>query len=221
MNLEAKPGRFVQITIADSGVGIPPNIVNRIFEPFFTTKEYGKGTGLGLSTALGIVKSHGGFINVYSEVGRGTQFKIHLPAVDRGIVAEVDLTASPLPGHGELILVVDDEIAIREIAKGTLEAYGYRALTAADGTEAVALYAQHKDEIKVVLTDMMMPFMDGLATIRALQKLNPQVKIIASSGLSENAKAIEASSSGVKTFLTKPYTAGKLLEALDSVLNEH
>jgi PAS domain S-box-containing protein len=218
MNLEAKAGRFVQITIADSGSGIPPNIINRIFEPFFTTKEYGKGTGLGLSTALGIVKSHGGFINVYSEPGLGTEFKIHLPAVETGFAGVADLAAAPLAGRGELILVVDDEIAIREIAKGTLEAYGYRALTAADGTEAIALYAQHKGEIEVVLTDMMMPYMDGLATIRALQKLNPQVKIIASSGLAENAKAIEAGNAGVKTFLTKPYTAGKLMEALAEVL---
>ena len=213
------PGfRFVQISIADSGVGIPTNIINRIFEPFFTTKEHGKGTGLGLSTALGIVRSHGGFINVYSEPGRGTQFRMHLPAVDAGLKAVEDLTTSPLAGRGELILLVDDEIAIREIAKGTLEAYGYRALTAADGTEAVALYAQHKDEIRVVLTDMMMPYMDGLATIRALQKLNPRVRIIASSGLTENARAIEAANAGVKTFLSKPYTAGKLMEALAEVL---
>ncbi len=218
MNLEAKPGRFIQISIADSGVGIPPRIINRIFEPFFTTKEVGKGTGLGLSTVLGIVRSHGGFINVYSEPGRGTQFKIHLPAAETGFASVADLTASPLAGHGELVLVVDDEVAIREIAKGTLEAYGYRALTAADGTEAIALYAQHKDEVKVVLTDMMMPYMDGPATIRALQKLNPQVKIIASSGLTENARAIEASNAGVKTFLSKPYTAGKLLEALAQAL---
>ena len=114
-----------------------------------------------------------------------------------------------------------DEIAIREIAKATLEAYGYGALTAADGTEAVALYAQHKDEIKVVLTDMMMPYMDGPATIRALQKLNPQVKIIASSGLTENARTIEASNAGVRTFLSKPYTAGKLLEALAEMFGRH
>src|SRR5262249_26616315 len=151
---------------------------------------------------------------------RGTQFKIYLPVAGSVSPGMADSSTSLKAGNGEMILVVDDELAIREIAKGTLEAYGYRALTAADGTEAVALYAQHKNEIKVVLTDMMMPFMDGLATIRALQKLNPQVKIIASSGLSENPKAIEAGNSGVKTCLTKPYTAGKLLEALESVLSE-
>jgi two-component system cell cycle sensor histidine kinase/response regulator CckA len=214
MNLEAKSGRFVVITIADSGVGILPHIINRIFEPFFTTKELGKGTGLGLSTALGIVKSHGGFINVYSEPARGTQFKIYLPAAESPFAVGADASASLPLGRGELILVVDDEIAIREITKGTLEAYGYRALTAADGTEAVALYAQHKDEIKVVLTDLMMPYMDGPVTIRALQKLNPNVRIIASSGLAENSRAIE----GVKSFLPKPYTAERLLNTLAEVI---
>ena len=214
MNLEAKPGRFVLITIADSGMGISPNIINRIFEPFFTTKELGKGTGLGLSTALGIVKSHGGFINVYSEPGRGTQFKIYLPAAESPFAVGADASASLPLGRGELILVVDDEIAIREITKGTLEAYGYRALTAADGTEAVALYAQHKDEIKAVLTDLMMPYMDGPVTIRALHKLNPNVRIIASSGLAENSRAIE----GAKLFLPKPYTAERLLNALAEVI---
>lgn len=214
MNLEAKPGRFVLITIADSGTGISPDIINRIFEPFFTTKELGKGTGLGLSTALGIVKSHGGFINVYSEPARGTQFKIYLPAAESPFAVGADASASLPLGRGELILVVDDEIAIREITKGTLEAYGYRALTAADGTEAVALYAQHKDDIKVVLTDLMMPYMDGPVTIRALRKLNPNVRIIASSGLAENSRAIE----GVKSFLPKPYTAEKLLNTLAEVI---
>jgi two-component system cell cycle sensor histidine kinase/response regulator CckA len=214
MNLEAKPGRFVLITIADSGMGISPKIINRIFEPFFTTKELGKGTGLGLSTALGIVKSHGGFINVYSEPSRGTQFKIYLPAAESSFAVGADASASLPLGRGELILVVDDEIAIREITKGTLEAYGYRALTAADGTEAVALYAQHKDDIKVVLTDLMMPYMDGPVTIRALQKLNPNVRIIASSGLAENSRSIE----GAKLFLPKPYTAERLLKALAEVI---
>ncbi len=214
MNLESKPGPFVLITIADSGVGISAHVINRIFEPFFTTKEHGKGTGLGLSTALGIVKSHGGFINVYSEPDRGTQFKIYLPAAETPFTVQADKPMALPLGLGELILVVDDEIAIREITKGTLEAYGYRALTAADGTEAVALYAQHKDEIKVVLTDLMMPYMDGPVTIRALLKLNPKLKIIASSGLAESGRAIE----GVKMFLPKPYTAERLLKALADVI---
>ena len=221
MHLEAEPGQYVMITVADTGHGIPPETLNKIFEPFFTTKEVGKGTGLGLSTALTIVRSHNGFINVYSEPGKGTEFSFYLPAIAAGAAAAGEKDEPTLPtGHGELVLVVDDEEAIREITKGTLESFGYRVLTAADGTEAVALYAGHRDEVRVVLTDMMMPFMDGPATIRALQKLNPQVKIIAASGLAANEKAAEAASAGVKTFLPKPYTAEKLLLTLAKVLGE-
>lgn len=219
MHLEAEPGRYVMMTIMDTGIGIPSDTLHKIFEPFFTTKDVGKGTGLGLSTALTIVRSHGGFINVYSEMGKGTQFAFYLPAMEIGTAAQALQAQPALPtGHGELILIVDDEEAIREITKATLETFGYRVLTASDGTEAVALYAERRDEIKVVLTDMMMPFMDGPATIRALQKLNPQVKLIAASGLAANEKAAEAASAGVKTFLAKPYTASKLLTALAEIL---
>ncbi|HEY0375902.1 MAG TPA: PAS domain S-box protein [Pyrinomonadaceae bacterium] len=220
-HIEAKPGRYVMVSVMDTGHGIPPETLNKIFEPFFTTKETGKGTGLGLSTALSIVRSHNGFINVYSEAGKGTQFSFYLPAIAVGEAAESRQEEPTLPlGHGELVLVVDDEEAIREITRGTLESFGYKVLTAADGTEAVALYAANRDEVKIVLTDMMMPFMDGPATIRALQKLNPQVKIIAASGLAANEKAAEAASAGVKTFLPKPYTAEKLLLTLAKVLGE-
>lgn len=219
MHLEAKPGRFVLITVSDTGPGIPPEIQSRIFEPFFTTKEMTKGTGLGLSTALTIVKSHGGFINVYSELHKGTQFSLYLPALDSPRAVEAGALQTDLPlGNGELILVVDDEESIREITRGTLETFGYNVLTASDGTEAIALYADRKNEVAVVLTDMMMPFMDGPATIRALQKMNPDVKIIAASGLTAGHKAGEASLAGVQMFLNKPYTAEKLLVSLAKVL---
>ncbi|HEY0077366.1 MAG TPA: PAS domain S-box protein [Pyrinomonadaceae bacterium] len=221
MHLEAKPGRYVLITVSDTGTGMTPEVLSRIFEPFFTTKAVGKGTGLGLSTALTIVRSHGGFMGVYSEPGKGTQFTVYLPALEmRETAARVETKRAELPeGHGELILVVDDEESIRQITRGTLETFGYEVLTAGDGTEAVALYAQHRDRIRLVLTDMMMPFMDGPATIRALQKLDPQVKIIAASGLGGNEKSAEALSAGVKKFLPKPYTAEKLLTTLAEVLN--
>jgi PAS domain S-box-containing protein len=190
-HLEAQAGRYVVITVEDSGVGILASDIDKIFEPFFTTKEQGKGTGLGLSTAMAIVKSHGGFVDVYSEPGRGTKFRLSFPAIETGLLEQPVEVAPQLPrGHGELVLVVDDEEGIREVTRGTLQAFGYSVLTANDGTEAVVIFAQNKEQIKVVLTDMMMPFMDGTATIRALRKIDPQVKIIASSGLTDSTKIL-------------------------------
>ena len=218
MHIEAKPGRFVMLTVADTGAGMAPEVLNRIFEPFYTTKEVGKGTGLGLSTAMTIVRSHGGFINVYSEPRRGTHFSVYLPAAEAAAGRDERRRLDLPEGHGELVLVVDDEEAIRQITKGTLETFGYRVLVAGDGTEAVALYAQNRDDVAVVLTDMMMPFMDGPATIRALQKMNPRVRVIAASGLSANDKAAEAAAAGVQAFLPKPYTAEKLLKTLAEIL---
>ena len=219
MHIEAKPGRFVVITVADTGPGMTPDIQSRIFEPFFTTKEMSKGTGLGLSTALTIVKSHGGFINVYSEPHKGSQFTLYIPALEAPGVEEEQKMQTTLPtGNDELILVVDDEQSIREITRGTLETFGYRVLTAADGTEALAIYADRKNEIAIVLTDMVMPFMDGPATIRALQRMNPGVKIIAASGLAPGHKPGEGPLEGIQVFLNKPYTAEKLLTALAQLL---
>lgn len=219
MHIEAKPGRFVVITVSDTGPGMTMEVQSRIFEPFFTTKEMTKGTGLGLSTALTIVKSHGGFINVYSELHKGSQFSVYLPALDVPGTIDSAAAQTDLPlGNGELILVVDDEESIREITRGTLETFGYTVLTASDGTEALALYADKKNEIAVVLTDMVMPFMDGPATIRALQRMNPKVRIIAASGLGTGHRAGEGTLEGVSVFLNKPYTAEKLLKTLADVL---
>jgi two-component system, cell cycle sensor histidine kinase and response regulator CckA len=219
MHLEAAPGRFVVVTVADTGEGMTPEVAGRIFEPFFTTKEVGKGTGLGLSTALTIVRSHGGFISTYSEPRKGTRFAVYLPAIEAAAAERAERKRLDLPeGRGELVLVVDDEDAIRQITKGTLETFNYRVLVAADGTEAVAVYAQHREEVAVVLTDMMMPFMDGPATIRALRKMNPQVRVIAASGLAVGDKAAEAAAVGAHAFLAKPYTAEKLLKALADIL---
>ncbi len=218
INIDARIGSYIVITIADTGIGIPPEIQERIFEPFFTTKEVGKGTGLGLSTVLGIIKNHGGFLNLYSEPNQGTKFKIFLPALTNSETqALVKQEVEPIIGSGELILVVDDEIAIREITKSSLEAYNYRVLTACDGIEAVTLYAQHQEEISVVLLDMMMPAMDGAIAIRTLQKINPDVKIIAISGLISQQKIAEAQGMGVKAFVSKPCTAKELLRIIGTV----
>ncbi|MCS6886220.1 MAG: PAS domain S-box protein [Acidobacteriota bacterium] len=215
MHLEARPGRYVLIRVTDSGTGIPQQVLGRIFEPFFTTKEPGKGTGLGLSTALAIVKSHGGFIDVYSEAGRGTQFKVYVPAAE--LVGEpyesAPIRSIPL-GNGELILIVEDELAIREITKVTLESYGYKTICVSDGTEAIASYAKNMDQVRLVFMDMMMPNLDGQATAKILKKMNPALKIIGTSGLSGNEKTLEH----CDDFLLKPYTAEKLLEMIASHL---
>jgi two-component system, cell cycle sensor histidine kinase and response regulator CckA len=218
MHFDVTPGSFIVITVADTGIGIPAENMSRIFEPFFTTKQIGNGTGLGLSTTLGIIKSHGGFVNVYSEVGSGTQFKLYLPATIETEVQPLANEFIPLSGNGELVLVVDDEKSIQEITKASLESHNYKTLTACDGIEAIALYAQYRNSINVVLMDMMMPSMDGLTAIRALQKINPDVKIIASSGLISSCKLAQASSEGVKSFLSKPYTLKELLNTLQQVI---
>jgi PAS domain S-box-containing protein len=218
---DARAGDYVLIRVSDTGTGIPPEIMDKIFDPFFTTKGPEKGTGLGLSTVLGIVKSHEGFIQVLSQVGRGTEFKIYLPAVAGAQAVPGVPEAKPLPhGHGELVLFVDDEDGIRTITKQTLEKFGYQVLTAADGTEALALFMQHRTEIKVVLTDMIMPYMDGPATIRALQKVDPQVKIIAATGHGSSPKLTEASMLGVGACLRKPFTTEVLLGILQEVLQK-
>ena len=222
MNLPAKKGRYVKINVTDTGMGIPPKLIDKIFEPFFTTKELAKGTGLGLSTVMAIVKSHEGMINVYSEQGKGTTFSVYLPAADISSEARKVQTARiNLPhGNGETVLVVDDEASILSITSQTLEKFGYRVLTATDGADALAIYLQHRDTVAVVLTDMMMPIMDGPAMIHALMRINPTIRIIAASGLNANGGRTNPSGTGVKHFLTKPYTAGTLCTTLRMILDE-
>jgi PAS domain S-box-containing protein len=220
MNPESKAGPHVIIKVADTGSGIPPAIRERIFEPFFTTKEVGKGTGLGLSTVVAIARSHGGFVNLYSDMGKGSTFKVYLPAqVAPAATPSAELAPSGIArGQGELVLMVDDEDIIRSIAQKTLEHFGYHVLLASNGAEAVALYAQHQRQIAVVITDMSMPVMGGAATILALRAINPLVKIIGSSGLSNANVNAQAADAGVVRFIAKPYLAEELLKALHEVI---
>jgi len=220
-SIQIKAGRYVFISVTDTGTGIPAPLLDKIFEPFFTTKEHGKGTGLGLSTVMGIVKSHNGTINVYSELGRGTTFRLYLPAQETpNVVIKEPAIVSTLPrGKGEMILVVDDEPSILTITSKTLQTFGYRLVTATDGAEALAAYVENKKEIAVVLIDMAMPIMDGPAAIRALMKIDPDVKIIAASGLNTAAGVAKMSRTTVKHFMMKPYTAEALLKTLRTVLD--
>jgi len=219
MQPEARPGPYVSISVTDTGTGIAPEHLDRIFDPFFTTKPHGEGTGLGLSTTLGIVRGHGGFINVYSEPGRGTRFTVYVPALE-GATSEASkgVSRAAPPGQGELVLIVDDEAPIREVTSQALRAFGYRTLVAEDGTAAVSLFAQRKAEIAVVLLDMMMPFMDGPATARAIKRIRPDVLVIGSSGLEGERKLADAEGVEFAGFLPKPYTADLLLRVLSDAL---
>jgi CheY-like chemotaxis protein len=214
-----EPGPYVLLQVRDSGTGIPREIIDKIFDPFFTTKDIGVGTGLGLSTVVGIVKSHDGFVNVYSQPGE-TIFKIFLPAAETARDLETPRPAGPIAsGHGEKILIVDDEPGIREIARALLEKHGYDPVVAEDGPSALATFARRPHEFKVVLTDMSMPIIDGLTLIRAMRKINPDIKAILSTGREDECQADNIRSLGVQACLTKPYTRDTLFETLHQVIN--
>jgi PAS domain S-box-containing protein len=212
----AHVGRQVLLQISDTGAGITANNRGHIFEPFFTTKKIGEGTGFGLAIVHTIVTSHGGFVTVDSDEGRGTTFNIYLPADPA-----VSTVLSPPPsesgaprGSGELILVVDDEVAICDMSRRSLESFGYKVITASNGKEAVEIYSKKAREIALVLTDMMMPVMDGSAAIEVMKQINPSVKIIAVSGVNIPAEIRDS----VSEYLPKPYTAVELVSLVDKIL---
>jgi len=213
------PGQYVEIEVMDTGYGMSPEVVHRIFEPFYTSKELGRGTGLGLSTALGIVRSHNGFITVESKPGQGSVFRIYLPALAAGVVAddEVDEVQSLARGDGELVLLVDDEPVILQTTTRALTAFGYRVIVAGNGAEALGLVNLHRSKIAVVVTDMMMPVMDGLELIESLRKIEPLIPVITVSGL----KAEQAvAGTRVRYHLPKPYSVDELFALLAKVLGK-
>jgi PAS domain S-box-containing protein len=216
--LGSTEGAHVCVEVEDRGIGIAADVLDKVFDPFFTTKRVGEGTGLGLSTSLGIVRSHGGSMHVASRPGQGARFRFCLPAVGAGEAAENKVRALPLPrGGGQTVLVVDDEKALREITRQTLEEFGYRVLLAADGAEALELHGRHQGEIAVVVTDIMMPVLDGSELMCELRKRDARLPMIATSGF-RNPDPKGESEGGADCFLAKPYTAGVLLRALEKVL---
>jgi PAS domain S-box-containing protein len=219
----AKVGPYVQLSVTDTGTGIPPDVVDKIFDPFFTTKEPGKGTGLGLSTVIGIVKSHGGFVSVLTKMGVGTTFQVYFPAMPEGQEAALAKGPGAAPaGHGELILVVDDEEKIREVVRDMLVKYGYQVIVANDGADATKQFVLHAKEIRAVITDLEMPVMDGMELVHVLRTLNPALAVLVSSGIASE-QALESRRAGLKalgisTILDKPYTAEKILHAVHDQL---
>lgn len=204
-HLGAKPGRYVVVNITDTGVGIDQNIRRRIFEPFFTTKDKGKGTGLGLAMVYGIVKNHGGHISFQSEKGNGTHFTVFFPAADESATIVNHPDKVEIPGGNETILLIDDEDTIRELGKEVLETLGYSVVLAADGMEAVGLYTEMKGKIDLIILDIVMPRIGGKETFKKLKSMNPDVKVIISSGYSIDGEAQEILNSGASAFIQKPY----------------
>jgi two-component system, cell cycle sensor histidine kinase and response regulator CckA len=216
---QAAPGTYVRLSVADTGTGIPPEVLPHIFEPFFTTKPADQGTGLGLSTVASIVHQHGGFIDIKTEARKGTEFRVYLPASEylEGTETRAKALVQPV-GHKELVLVIDDEEAVCELVKMTLESYGYRAITAKNGVQGVALFKEYKEEVRLVVSDTDMPLMGGLAMISAMKSLKPDLPVILASGSRQDTDLQRRNASKDATNLTKPYTLEQLLVAVDTVL---
>jgi CheY-like chemotaxis protein len=214
----AKVGSYVLFRVTDAGCGIPRDILPRIFEPFFTTKEPGQSVGLGLATALGVVQSHGGFILVETEEDQGTEFQIYLPAAASGTSERVPQAELPR-GNGELVMLVDDEQGVLDVTAEIIECHGYKVVTARDGQQALSLYEQHGADIKAVITDILMPFMDGVELCRELRKRSQTLPIIVASGMGHEKFVTDLRELAVPTFLKKPFAAEELLKSLHAELH--
>ena len=214
-----KPGNYVRLTVSDTGKGMDKEILDRIFEPFYTTKELGRGTGLGLASAYGIIKGHGGYIDVESEKGRGTTFTVYLPATEKRVEKTVTTPAQIIKGT-ETVLLVDDEARIIEVGTKELIKLGYTVLEARDGREAVEVYRDNKDKIDLVILDIVMPHMGGGEAFDRMKEINPKVKVLLSSGYSIDSQAKEILKRGCDAFLQKPYSINELSQKIRGVLDK-
>jgi two-component system cell cycle sensor histidine kinase/response regulator CckA len=218
-HLETRPGEYVLLAVSDTGHGMDKEILDHVFEPFFTTKQRGQGTGLGLSMVFGIVKNHGGYISCHSKPGAGTVFKIYFPATDMEIALD-PISTLEMPSFGtETILLVDDEETIRDLGKEILTALGYKVLTASNGREALAVYANAQDDVSLVVLDLIMPEMGGKQCLEELLRINPEVKVLISTGYSLNGSTEETPVSGARGFINKPYKGKQLLRAVRHALD--
>jgi len=214
---KVEPGQYVKISISDTGVGMDEKTQQRIFEPFFTTRKMGKGTGLGLASAYGIIKNHGGFIEVNSKKGKGTTFNILLPTSKRKAIENKKLSEALIPGEGT-ILLVDDENIIIDTGKEMIQKLGYNVLAVNSGKEAVEIYQEKRDEVDLVILDMIMPNMSGSETYDALKQINGGIKVILSSGYSLKGKATEIMNRGCSGFIQKPFNMKQLSLKIHEVI---
>ena len=215
-----KPGDYVLLTVTDTGMGMDPKTLDRIFEPFFTTKELGRGTGLGLASVYGIIKGHGGYVDVESEEGRGTTFKIYLPASNREIQKTIEVPDHIIKGTGT-ILLVDDEEMVLEVGERFLKVMGYQVLTAREGREAIEVYQKHRDTIDLVLLDIIMPNMKGGEVFDRLKEINPEVKVLLSSGYSIDDEASQILERGGSGFIQKPFDMNQLSQSIRAMLGNN
>lgn len=213
------PGKYVKISVTDTGIGMDEQIKNQIFDPFFTTKSMKRGTGLGLTTVFGIIRNHNGFINVYSEKGSGSTFSIYLPATEKSIQRKTKLSADMIMGN-ETVLLVDDEEMIQEVGKEILKTLGYQVLQAHGGSEAVDVYSREYHRIDIVILDMIMPDMGGEEVYKQLKTINPKVKVLLSSGFSADGRAEKILQKGCNGFIQKPFSIEELSVKIRSILNQ-
>jgi len=217
---DAQPGRYIQLSVSDTGTGMDPATIEKIFEPFFTTKEIGKGTGLGLATVLGIVKQHGGFVDVYSELGKGTAFRVYLPASEGAAEPLHHVDEAPVRGGAETILVAEDHEGMREMARQILETLGYHLLLARDGEEAIRQFVTYRNEISLVLLDVIMPMLDGIDVYEQICKSKADVPVIFTSGYSNHGPVLESLATRGATVLQKPYSAKVLARRIRDLLDK-
>jgi len=217
-SVNAKPGKYVLLSVEDNGTGIPPEVMDHIFEPFFTTKGPENGTGLGLSNVLGIVKGHGGFVQVYSEPGRGSTFTVYLPVeIEEHGSESIAAPADDFRGQGQTILIVDDQPEVREVARAVLSKLNFNPLTACDGAEGIVVAAEHRSDLTAALVDLQMPHMDGLSLARALRRIQPELPIVAMSGRFEESTLVELERLGIPRRLPKPFTESALVAELKGI----